>query len=363
MSIFQGENGQGKSNLLEAIHILSVAKSLRARSDKEIISWDLPKDVNFGQIQAIVNRNETILKLQLDISSIDPFIDEEIDSPINFQKRFQVNGIPRKASKIVGELNAVLFTSQDLELILGGPSHRRRFMDILLSQVDSNYLRSLQKYQRVLYQRNHLLRTIRGEFSREVELTYWDQQLVSYGANIITARMKMIEEIYKHLVPIHGNLTSSIEPCQLNYKSISTLSKFNDQQALIGEFYTKLQNRRKDEINRGISLIGPHRDDLEILISGKEARAFASRGQARTFGLSLRLAEAAYLSKHRADEPVLLLDDVFSELDLPRRNQVLESTKRYEQVLITTTDFNLLDSILLSESRKYNVKSGNIIPL
>lgn len=363
MSVFQGENGQGKSNLLEAIHILSVGKSLRARSDKEIVSWDLPKDVNFGQIQAVVNRSETLLKLQLDISSVDPFINETIDSHINFQKRFQVNGIPRKASKIIGELNAVLFTSQDLELVLGGPSYRRRFMDILLSQVDSDYLRSLQKYQRVVYQRNHLLRMIRGELSRESELTYWDEQLVSYGANITAARMKMIGEIYEYLVPIHSNLTSSIESCQINYKGISTLSEFSNQQELIEQFYTKLEDKRKDEITRGISLIGPHRDDLEILISGKEARAYASQGQARTFGLSLRLAEAQYLSKHRADEPVLLLDDVFSELDSHRRNQVLESTKMYEQVLITTTDFDLLDSILLSESRKYNVNSGKIISL
>ena len=178
MSVFQGENGQGKSNLLEAIYILSIAKSLRARSDKEMVTWDLPKDVNFTQVQAIVNRSKSPLKLQLDIRTGYPFINHEIDHQINFQKNFQVNGIPRKASTIVGELNAVLFTSQDLELVLGGPSHRRRFMDILLSQVNSDYLRSLQKYQRVVYQRNHLLRMVRREASRESELIYWDQQLV-----------------------------------------------------------------------------------------------------------------------------------------------------------------------------------------
>ena len=320
----------------------------------------LPKDVNFGQIQAIVNRNETILKLQLDISSIDPFIGEEIDSRINFQKRFQVNGIPRKASKVVGELNAVLFTSQDLELILGGPSHRRRFMDILLSQVDSNYLRSLQKYQRVLYQRNHLLRTIRGEFSREVELTYWDQQLVSYGANITAARMKMIEEIYKHLVPIHGNLTSSIEPCQLNYKSISTISKFNDQQALIGEFYTKLQNRRKDEINRGISLIGPHRDDLEILISGKEARAFASRGQARSIALSFKLAQAEYIENTIKEQPIILLDDVLAELDKERKLFVMSKIIDYEQIILTTSDTAQVPEEFLRSISRLQVNNGLI---
>ena len=146
----------------------------------------------------------------------------------------------------------------------------------------------------------------------------------------------MIGEIDEYLVPIHSNLTSSIESCQINYKGISTLSEFSSQQELIEQFYTKLEDKRKDEITRGISLIGPHRDDLEILISGKEARAYASQGQARTFGLSLRLAEAQYLSKHRADEPVLLLDDVFSELDSHRRNQVLESTKMYEVTEVIT---------------------------
>ena len=327
------------------------------------MNWDSHKDVNFTQVQATVNRSRTPLKLQLDIRSGYPFIYQEIDPHINFQKNFQVNGIPRKASAIVGELNTVLFTAQDLDLVLGGPSQRRRFMDILLSQVSSDYLRSLQKYQRILYQRNHLLRTIRGEVSRESELTYWDEQLVLYGANITTSRMTMIGEIYKYLVPIHSNLTSSIESCQLNYKGISTLTEFSTQQELIDKFYTELENRRKEEITRGISLIGPHRDDLEILISDKEARAYASRGQARTFGLALRLAEAKYISKHRGDEPILLLDDVFSELDSLRRHQVLEATKEYEQVLLTITDFDLLDSIRLSKSKKYHVKDGEIIPL
>lgn len=372
MVLLQGENGQGKSNLLEAIYLLAVAKSPRASTDREIVRRQPVDEETYSRVSAVVeidaNADESRdgpLKLQIDFSSTPVPSEDDSDNigsigGITVQKYIRVNGVPRRASSLVGQLNAVMFSAEDLELVYGSPSVRRRYMDILISQLDQQYLRALQRYQRVLTQRNSLLKAIREGRSQESELAFWDEQLVGEGQYIISQRVLCIQELSEMASPIQQGLSGIGEAMEIFYQPNVTLSADRSQEGISEAMHSSLQDRRRRELAQGVTVTGPHRDDLQMLLGGMDVGAYASRGQSRTVVLAMKLAEAGYLKARRGQEPILLLDDVLSELDSQRRLHVLDQASKYQQSFLTTAETENVDQRYLSTMTRFAVKSGSV---
>jgi len=357
VTIIHGNNGNGKSNLLEAIYILSVGKSQRAINDKDLLIFN-PKTLNAAnealgihtKVSANVEGSHESTKLQYDLFEIDSKKQEETPQQSNstnyikkksLKKLVRVNGIQRKISEFVGEMNAVLFTVQDLELIYGSPKIRRRYLDVLISQHNREYLMALQRYQKTVLQRNHLLRSIKTGISRVGELNPWDHNLVIDGGYIIFTRSKLIQQLSKLSLSQHHLLSPLKENLNLVYISdIEEQPSESDQSNISRILKQKLSARISTDVNKGFTSVGPHRDDFKITIDEMDCSRFASRGQGRVATLSLKLAEAQYLSDTRGENPLILLDDVFSELDSVRRDKVWKLVSDYQQSLITTSNMN-----------------------
>ncbi|MBI4339739.1 MAG: DNA replication/repair protein RecF [Chloroflexi bacterium] len=349
-----GGNGQGKSNLLEAAYLLAIAKSYRTNVERELISWKAQQAAEAGPAAAQVNqaiisgeaeqaegRLRVIVGLRL----------APADGGWQVEKQIRVNGVATSASGLVGQVNAVLFTASDVDLALGPPSGRRRFLDILISQADRLYLRALQRYQRVLAQRNHLLRQVREGRAGVNELDFWDAELAKEGVAIVGRR----EEVVRRLSPLAAQAYEGLaggEALAVAY-----------QPSVVGEaMVLAVAEGRNAEVRAGLTLLGPHRDDLLLTINKMPASTYASRGQARTLGLALRLAEAAFLREERRQEPILLLDDVLSELDPSRRQKVLEKASQYQQVLVTTADPALISGAPVAPAGVWKVEPGRVAP-
>lgn len=371
MILLQGGNGQGKSNLLEAIYLLAIAKSPRTSTDRELIRQHSIHKELFTSVTAIAKRDGERLRLQINIKGVPVGEERNRDSRnaspqrnslegISVQKYIRVNGTPRRASGLIGQLNAVMFSAEDMELVYGPPSLRRRYMDILLSQIDPHYLRSLQRYQRVVYQRNHLLKRIREGSSKIEELTFWDDQLVSEGKYIMNRRLRTIRELSELSAPIHQELTSNGERIALEYQPSVDVNEASTEDALAQQLWQAINARRQREIAQGATVSGPHRDDLQLLIDGMDARTYASRGQSRTLVVAMKLAEAQYLSGQRQQRPILLLDDVLSELDSTRRVQILHRVSQYEQCFITTADAEAIEKRFLLKMTRFFLRSRRL---
>lgn len=373
--LFQGDNGQGKSNLLEAIYLLAVGKSPRASSDRELVRRQPVDEETYSRVAAVIEtgsehdgaHDDGPLKLQIDFNITRTADDDEADNVgllggISVQKYIRVNGVPRRPSSLVGQLNAVMFSADDLELVYGSPSIRRRYMDILISQVDQRYLRTLQRYQRVVTQRNSLLKAIREGRSEEDELTFWDQQLVDEGEYIVSQRNSSIQQLSEMASPIQQGLSGTGESMEIIYQPNVSLDGSADEGGIAKSMHESLHDRRRREVAQGVTVTGPHRDDLRILLNGMDVGAYASRGQCRTVVLSMKLAEAGYLKARRGQEPILLLDDVLSELDVDRREHVLDQAAQYEQSIITTAQVDSVDPRHLSTMTRHIVKAGSVYP-
>lgn len=333
-----GDNAQGKTNLLEAIYLLATTRSPRAESDAELINRRaVAEGEAVARLVAEGERRDGPVKVEIAIA-----LDAAAGGRIT-NKRLRVNGVPRRAADLVGQIGAVLFSAQDIEIITGPPLLRRRYLDILLYQVDRGYLTARQHYTRVLAQRNHLLRRIKDGHAQAAELTFWDGELAKYGSQIVQARARAVAELAQETATAHHALSAGRETLSLVYRphldeeppqDIAALS----QGDLAARFSELLKGSLRRELAAGATVIGPHRDDVHILLDGEPASAYASRGQQRTAALSLRLAEARYLHVHSGEEPVLLLDDVLSELDSRRRSQIMAMAGQYQQVIMTATE-------------------------
>jgi DNA replication and repair protein RecF len=370
MVLFQGRNGQGKSNLLEAIYILAVAKSPRASSDRELIRWQAAQlEETYSRVAATVAHDGEQMKVQLDFRSV-PAQDAEAPEDdaasrrgpesISTQKYIRVNGVPRRASELVGQVNAVMFSAEDLELVHGPPPVRRRYLDILVSQLDRRYLRALQRYQRVVYQRNHLLRMVRDGSARADELDFWDNELTSEGVYIMAQRLRTVRRLSDVADPIHQGLTGDGEKLKLLYRPSVFAAADSSDEALAQRIRRAVESRRRRDVAQGITTLGPHRDDVQLLLNDMDASAYASRGQGRTMVVAMKLAEAQYLKDERKQEPVLLLDDVLSELDAARRSYVLEAVGRYQQCFITTAEVEQIEARFLLQMSRFVVEGGRV---
>lgn len=287
----------------------------------------------------------------------------------SFQKVIRVNGAPRRAADLVGEVNAVLFSAADLELVYGPPSGRRRYLDVLISQHDRAYLRALQHYGRAVTQRNHLLRSIREGRSNPDELGPWNERVAQEGGYIIAARNRAMEELRVQAAAVYSDLSQAAQALEIRYQPSfpasatgSELGKQEHANAAGAALAEALAENERRDVAQGHTSVGPHRDDLRILIDNSDADRYASRGQARSAVLSLKLAEAEFLSQRRGETPVILLDDVLSELDPMRRECVLDRVAGYDQCLITTAELDAITPARRADMRLYEVRGGTVTP-
>jgi DNA replication and repair protein RecF len=298
-----------------------------------------------ARLVAQVHRNSGDLRVELVIAAPQNAADARV------QKRIKINGVPRRAIDLVGQVNVVLFSSRDIDLVAGTPSQRRRYLDAANSQVSPRYLRALQQYNKVLLQRNHLLRLIGERRADEGQLEFWDREMIEHGSCIIGERRLMIEQLNVLGRPIHDEISAG-ENLRITYMPNVDAAHFQDRS----------RTSRREEIARGMSLVGPHRDDIGFTVGGVDMGVYGSRGQQRTVALSMRLAEARYLNAKVNDEPVLLLDDVLSELDDMRRHHLLDAIQSYQQVVFTTTDIGQFAPGFIAQAMVFKVSAGSIAP-
>ena len=427
--IFSGRNAQGKSNLLEAVTLIATSRSFRTTSEREAVRWGAPG--HFARVEAtVVRRSDT---LQVEIILTENVQDgvpggsigkESGGAPASasaqantyaklntlaapegaVRKRIRVNGAPRRAMDLLGLAPVVVFAPTDLDLVIGSPSDRRRFLDLTLCQVDQTYCRTLSQYQKVLTQRAALLRRIRDGQDTPQALTYWDDLLARLAAPIMRTRASFIERAELAAARVYATLShdapddtsndvaddapdddTAIDP---DASSVATLAKDDapgdtlpggvgalrlvyrpsyqgslegDESAVAAGIRARLVELRRREIAQGMNVLGPHRDDLAFVAGGVDLATYGSRGQQRTVALALKLAELEYIETELGDQPILLLDDVLSELDAGRRADLLAATTGLDQVLLTTTDATSLPPEALAQGARFRVRGGRVI--
>ncbi|MBI2304393.1 MAG: DNA replication/repair protein RecF [Chloroflexi bacterium] len=370
--VLWGGNGEGKTNFLEAIYFLATSRSPRATTEGELVHWDVwNQDLPVTRLTAQVHRSDGEVRLEVALRGLSKGPEREgEDAPRLFdhglwvQKHIRVNGLPTRAADLMGRLIVVLFNAPDMDMVGGAPTLRRRCLDVLNSQADVRYLRTLQRYQRVVTQRNYLLRALREGQAARGELDFWDEELVKNGAYLVARRHQTLaalnpltQEMYRSLSPQEGELRL-VHLCPLVEE---TAGPDNENPSSIQDRFRKqLDKAYPREVAQGMTLVGPHRDDFLFLGGGRPMGLFASRGQQRALTLAFKLAEAQLLKRLTGELPVLLLDDVLSELDAPRRRHLLEAIAPYHQVFITTTDVAQAEAAGISQARLLEVEGGNI---
>ncbi len=340
VNVFYGDNAQGKTNLLEAVYICSTGRSQRSANDKEIIRFT-ERDAHVRAI--IENVYET--------ASFSDVIDVHLKR--DEKKGVAVNAIPvKKLSDLLGNLVTVVFSPEDLSLLKNGPVERRRFMDIELCQISKPYYNHIQQYYKVLKHRNNLLKSIQRNPQLAETLDIWDAQLVEHGTKIMDYRKRFADDINIHAADIHKQI-SGTEQLHIEYRPNIT----------DGDFEKRLKRNLERDIATGMTSSGSHKDDLMFSIDGKDARIYGSQGQQRTACLSAKMAEVFLIKDRLSKDPVLLLDDVLSELDEKRQRFLLKGISGI-QTLLTCTGYGTLtgtfDKAVLANSKLYRVKNGNI---
>lgn len=334
MNIFYGDNAQGKTNLLESVYFCATGRSHRTSNDKECIRQ---------------KQEEALISLKYDVRGKEENI--EIHLKKNGRKSVSINGYPvRKISELIGRFHVVLFSPEDLSLIKNSPQYRRKFIDIELSQVDPLYLYDLQQYYHVLRQRNQLMKDARDPALVRDTISLWDEQLVRYGCSIMKKRDKFIQELETYTAEIHENISGGTEVMKLKYDHDAPMEEEG--------FMRVLQRNLERDLRNGTTGNGIQHDDMGIFLNGSDVRIYGSQGQQRTSALSLKLAELKMMKKAIGDEPVLLLDDVMSELDAKRQKQLATYIKDNQTILTCT---GIEDSIRsLQAEMLYKVSTGTV---
>lgn len=333
LNVIIGKNAQGKTNLLEAVFICAIGRSPRTTKDKDLIRWE-----------------STYAKISLGIEK--KLGSKEIDIYLfnNQNKAIKIDKIGiKRIGQLMGNFNAIYFSPDELKLIKESPEERRKFMDIDLCQFNKNYFYTLSNYNKVLQQRNKLLKTS-NELVLKETISIWNDQLASSGASLIMARLKLVENLKEKVRKIHKFLTNEKENLEISYQGYTADSE-NDLKLLLLKKYDEAIDK---DIKLGFTTVGPHRDDIKIESNGIDLRAFGSQGQQRTAALSLKLAELEVFKDNIGEYPVLLLDDVLSELDPDRQLKLLEFTKPI-QTILTCTEFNFD-----IPHTKFNIENGKL---
>lgn len=333
INILYGDNAQGKTNILEAIYMAGTTKSHRGSRDREVIRFGEEE----SHIRADVVKNDMNRRIDMHLQK-------------NKSKGIAVDMVPiRKSSELLGMIHMVFFSPEDLTIIKNSPAERRNFMDMELCQLDRMYVTYLTNYKKVLDQRNNLLKQIGFDRKKEDMLSVWNEQLVKYGIEIIRKRNDFIQMINEIIAGLHGELTSGRERLQLVY----------DKNTEAEDFLTELENRQESDIRYQTTQTGPHRDDIIFYINDMDVRRFGSQGQQRTVALSLKLAEIELVKKLIHENPILLLDDVMSELDRNRRDALLDSIRDI-QTILTCTGYDDFIKERLKINRVYRIVAGTV---
>ncbi|MSQ31621.1 MAG: DNA replication/repair protein RecF [Dehalococcoidia bacterium] len=358
-SIFYGDNAQGKSNLLEACALLS-GHSYRTEVDSEFINWESLNDpLPFTRVSASISKPSGNLKLDVIIQLNKSEGGVEVEKP-RTQKRVQVNGSPKRWNALMGKLNAVSFTAQDIDIITGAPALRRRYLDIALSQTSPSYVEALSEYTKVLTQRNHLLKLIQEGRNTEKDLDFWNGKLMESGSIIICERLETIKQWNILIEPVHASLSAAEDHFSINYLPSVAPVDGVDLMDIKKAFEKELALQSRKEMAIGMTTVGPHRDDFMFMLNGKNLASFGSRGQQRTGALALKLTEASYIRDVVKDKPVMLLDDILAELDEKRRRHLLQTVSGYSQILMTSTDLDRFDDPIMRNAAKFRIQNGKV---
>jgi len=344
INVFLGENAQGKTNLLEAMYFLALTRSHRTSNDKDLIKWGS----DFARISGtVIKDNSSRLKLDLVISKSG--------------KKAKLNNLEqRKLSSYIGNLNVVLFSPEDLSIVKGNPGIRRKFIDMEFGQMSSHYLKTMSQFRSVLKQRNAYLKKL--QHRQATDMIYLDvlsDQFSAFCAEVVFSRLKFLNRLQNHIEKIHENITEGNENLKIVYNTFfktdgKTLENIYDI------FKENFKKNYQKEIQRGVTLFGPHRDDIKFLVNDKNVQDFGSQGQQRSVALSLKLAEVELIKDQVGDYPILLLDDVLSELDHKRQTHLLSSIKDGIQTFITTTSIDDVDPELVKNPNILNINNGKL---
>lgn len=338
VNVFMGDNAQGKTNILEGIYYCAFARSHRTSKDRELINW---------------NSNNALLSITVGRERLDKRIDISILK--DGKKAIQVNKIKiKKIGELFGNFNVVMFSPEDLKIIKDSPGVRRKFIDMELCQLNPKYYYNLVQYNKVLNERNSILRNRNININKDI-LDVYDMQLVEFGYNIIIDRLEYIQKLNKYSAKIHSDITSGKE--KIEFKYISTIK---DLENIKENFYSLLEKNRSRDCERGITSIGPHRDDFTVLINDIDTKSYGSQGQQRTAVLTIKFSSLKIIKELTGEHPVLLLDDVLSELDFSRKRYIL-STIGDIQTIITCTGIEDLYEYLDDKSKVFKVKDGEIL--
>lgn len=333
-NILYGENAQGKTNILEAIYLCGTTKSHRGSKDKDIVNFTSEE----AHVRVIIEKNQISHRIDLHLKK-------------NKAKGVAIDGIPiKKQGELFGMLNLVFFSPEDLYIIKNGPAERRRFLDLELCQLDKIYLSNLSNYNKVLAQRNNLLKQIGMNKSLMDTLNIWDEKLLEYGQKIIRTRQDFVIRLNEIVGEIHRRLTGGREELTLQY----------EPNVKVSDFEGKLKKSHERDLSLKMTNVGPHRDDLSFMLGDIDIRKFGSQGQQRTAALSCKLAEIDLVKSIIKENPILLLDDVLSELDRNRQNYLLNSIGNL-QTIITCTGLEEFINHRFAYDKIFNVVEGTVV--
>ncbi len=368
-----GSNAQGKTSLLEAVYFLATFTSFQTHTDRQLVNFVAAKEsLAVARIVAEYERGLKTHRLEVRI------ILEAVGAlGQRARKEVLLDGVKRNVSEVIGQFNAALFIPQMSQVLEGGPEDRRRYLNLVLAQVLPGYAKALGDYHQALTQRNALLKQLAERGGDPIQLDYWDSNLVQTGAQIILWRIQAIHELEQLAARSHLSLTRGKEVLRLAYDpAYDPLPRPNGQFALRMDvpvdrsnlelepikrgFAEALKKLRPEEINRGVTTIGPHRDELRLLANGIDLGDYGSRGQIRTTLLALKLAEVAWMKEKTGEWPVILLDEVMAELDAERRADLLATLSETEQSLLTTTDAHLFTAEFTRQARLWRVQAGAV---
>ena len=375
VAVLVGSNAQGKTSVLEAIYFLAAFTSFQTHMDRQIVNFHEAKNP-LAVTRLVADYQRGKMKHRLEARLI---LEPTGVNGQRLRKEILLDGVKRHVNDVIGHFNAVIFVPQMSQIIEGGPDERRRYLNLALAQAVPSYARALGEYNQALTQRNALLKALNERGGNSDQLQVWDEALVKFGAQIILWRIQAVQEIERFASRIHHELTRGTEILRLAYEpAFDPLPKPNGQLGLkldtvidrssldVNEiqegFLARLKQIRSEEIARGVTTIGPHRDDLRFIINKADVSDYGSRGQLRTTLLALKLAEVEWMKDRTGEWPVILLDEVMAELDVNRRADLLKYVNKDQQVMFTTTDLSLFSSDFVEDSDVWDVKDGVVMP-
>lgn len=345
INVLIGENAQGKTNLIESIYFLAMSRSHRTSRDRELIRWDS----EFAKVKGLLKKKSHSVPLEIILSKLG--------------KNAKLNHLEqKKLSDYIGQLNVILFAPEDLSLVKGSPSVRRKFIDMELGQMNKIYLYHLTQYQKILKQRNQFLK--QAKYNNKYDKIYLEvltEQLAAEAAEVLHARFLFVDQLSEWANAVQKDISNEKEQLTIRYKTSANVDKEMSVEEIFNQLKEDYQSSMTQEVDQGTTTTGPHRDDLVFYVNERNVQTYGSQGQQRTTALSLKLAEIELMHEMTGEYPILLLDDVLSELDDSRQTHLLETIQNKVQTFITTTSLDGVQMELLNDPLIFHVSNGSII--